>query len=134
MSDPKRTRSRRSERGATTLSGVVSIGVLLLAFVLVAQFAAWIYGSGALRAAAQDGARQAAPLDAPAGACEAAFEQVRSQLLRGALGDGVDAVRCTIDLDLVSVEVTAQFESWLPVTPDWETTVRAVAVREVEPR
>lgn len=133
VSESVRSRGRDSERGATTLTGIASIGVLLLAFVFVAQFTTWIYGRGALRAAAQDGVRQAAPLDSPAGTCEAAFDRVRSQLLSGFLGDDVDDVRCSVGSDFVSVEVTARFESWLPVAPGWETTVQAVAVREVDP-
>lgn len=133
MSEREPNPTERKQRGAATLSGVLSIGILLVVFVLVAQFSAWIYGRGALRAAAQDGARHAAPLDAPAGTCEAAFERVRSELLRGALGDGVGEVRCTIGPDVVLVEVSARFESWLPITPGWNTTVRAIAVREAEP-
>lgn len=122
-----------SERGALTVPAVASLGILLLCFVIVCQFVVWIYAKGALQASAQAAVRGAAPLDAPAGSCEQAFHLVRTELLGGELGDRVGPVRCDVGEVFVTLEVEASFSSWLPVTPDWETTVSAVAVREVEP-
>lgn len=129
----ERVRGHDRERGAFTLPAVASIGVLLLCFVIVAQFAVWIYAKGALRAAAQAAARSAAPIDAPPGSCEDAFERSRQQLLGGQIGTGVGSVRCVIGDTFVTVDVDASFAGWLPITADWDTTVTAVAVRELEP-
>ncbi len=107
---------------------------MLLCFVVVAQLATWQYAHGALRAAVQSAARQSAVFDAPAGACERAFEATRSQLLGGEIGRGVGAVRCGAEPDVVTVSVDASFESWLPIIAGWDTTVSAVAVREVDPQ
>lgn len=132
MSDRRRER-RPSERGAFTLPAVASLAILVLVFVVVTQFAVWIYAKGALRSAVQTAARTASPIDAPAGSCELAFEHTRAQLLGGELGRGIRPVRCELGAELVTVEVVAHFDSWLPVTPGWDTTVVAVAVREREP-
>ncbi|MEZ5230252.1 MAG: hypothetical protein R2710_27385 [Acidimicrobiales bacterium] len=126
-------RARADEHGTIALPAVISIAILLLAFVLATQFAVWLYAKGALRSAVQSAARAAAPLDAPVEACGRAFELARSSLLDGDVGAGVGGVRCDRGPTLVTVEVDAHFDAWLPITPGWHTTVRAVAVREVEP-
>ncbi len=124
---------RGGERGSFTIPAVSGIGILLLCFVIVCQFAVWIYARGALQAAAQAAVRSAAPLDSSAGSCEQAFELARSQLLGGDLGRNVGGVHCELGDVFVTLDVDATFASWLPVTPDWQTTVSAIAVREVEP-
>jgi hypothetical protein len=102
----------------------------LLFFTLLAQFAVWQYGRGAVRAAAQEAARAAAPLGAPPDACARRFDQVRSGLLGGRLGDGVGPVRCQVTGSVVEVTAEVTFERWLPISPDWSFTVTAVAVKE----
>ncbi len=124
---------RRDEQGSTTLPAVAGIGILLVAFVLVAQFALWLYARGALRASVQAGARAASVLDAAPGSCEQAFERVRVQLLGGSLGAGVGRARCVVGPELVVVEVDARFDPLLAITPGWDTTVRTVVVRERGP-
>ena len=124
---------RTAERGVFTLPAVAGIGVLLLRFVMVGQFAVWIYAKGVLRSAVQSAAREGAPIEAPPGSCDHAFELARRQLLGGELGRGVGDVRCHEGERIITVEVDAHFSSWLPFTPDWDTSVSAVAVREVAP-
>jgi hypothetical protein len=109
---------------------LVAFGGALVFFTLLAQFAVWQYGRGAVRAAAQEAARAAAPLEAPPDACTRRFDQVRSGLLGGALGDGVGPVRCEVTDGLVQVRADVTFERWLPISPDWSFTVTAVAVKE----
>lgn len=127
-------RGRSTQRGSLTLPAIASIGILLVIFVVVFQFTLWIYGHGALRLAVQEAARATAPLDADADDCRRHFDHVRSQLLGGALGDGVSPVRCTVNAERVQVEVTAHFESWFLFMPGWDAEVAAIAVKEVEPR
>lgn len=117
-----------------TVPAVAAIGVLLFSFVMVAQFATWIYAGGALRASVQAAARAAAPIDADFGSCAAAFTRTRDQLLGGEVGRSVGPVSCEASDTTVTATVDARFESWFPVMPGWETTVTAVAVREVDPR
>lgn len=121
-----------AERGSTVVATVLAFGFGLLVFTLLAQFVVWQYGRGAVRAAAQEAARAAAPLDAAPGACAERFEQVRSGLLAGTIGDGVGTARCTSTGGLVTVTVDVRFQRWLPISPDWAFTVTAVAVEEVE--
>ena len=109
---------------------LLAFGVALLFFTLLAQFAVWQYGRGAVRAAAQEAARAAAPLGAPPDTCGRRFEQVRTGLLGGRLGEGVGPVRCDTEGELVSVSVDVTFQRWLPISPDWSFTVRAVAIKE----
>ncbi len=122
-----------SERGSLTVPAVFGVGVLLFVFVVVAQFVAWQYTRGAVRAAAQEAARAAAPLEAPVGVCADRFVAVRDQVLGGSLGSGVGAPRCLVGPDRVVVEVDVRFEAWLPLLADSSATLVVVAVREVEP-
>ena len=112
------------------MSTLAAFGVALVFLTLLAQFSVWQYGRGAVRSAAQEAARAAAPLGADAGNCRARFDQVRSGLLGGRLGDGVGPVRCDDRGPWVEVGVDVVFSRWLPVSPDWSFTVTAVAVKE----
>ena len=109
---------------------LAAFGVALVFFTLLAQFAVWQYGRGAVRAAAQEAARAAAPLGAGPEACSARFDQVRRGLLGGGLGDGVGPVRCSVGGPVVEVSVDVAFRRWLPISPDWSFTVTAVVVKE----
>ncbi len=124
---------RSGERGSGALTAVAAMGMFLMILTLFVQFAVWQYGRGVLRSAALEAARAQAGLDAPAGSCEQRFEEVRSELLGGDLGEQVSAVRCDVSAERVVVSVDADFKAWLPISPDWSFTVEAVAVREVEP-
>lgn len=112
------------------VSTLAAFGVALVFLTLLAQFSVWQYGRGAVRSAAQEAARAAAPLGAGPEACRARFDQVRSGLLGGRLGDGVGPVRCSDRGAWVEVSAEVTFSRWLPVSPDWSFTVTAVAVKE----
>lgn len=112
------------------IATLFAFGIALLFFTLLAQFAVWQYGRGAVRSAAEEAARAAAPLAADPGACTRRFEEVRTGLLGGRLGDGVGAPRCRLVGDLVEVSADVRFERWLPISPDWSFTVTAVALKE----
>lgn len=121
------------ERGSAAITALVSMGMFLIMLTLFTQFAVWQYGRGVLRSAALEAARSEAVLDAGEGACTRRFDQVRQDLLGGKMGEEVGQVTCTLLDDRVVVSVDARFERWLPISPDWEFTVTAVATREVEP-
>ncbi len=112
------------------LPGVVGIAMLFVAFVLIAQFAVWQYGRGAVQAAANDAVRAAAAYQAQPGTCEAAFQAARADLLGGSIGDGVGAPQCLVGPEFAEAIVPVTFERWLPLSPDWTFEVRAVAARE----
>jgi hypothetical protein len=112
---------------------LASAGALLVFFVLFTQFLVWHYGRAVLRSAVFEAARAQAPLGAPNGSCEQRFLEVRSGLLAGSLGDGVGSITCVVSDGLVLASVDVRFERWLPISPDWEFTVEAVAIREKAP-
>jgi hypothetical protein len=124
---------RDAERGSATITTLVAFGLFLTFFTLFAQFAVWQYGRGAVRSAALEAARAAAPMEAVPGACERRFDDVTNGLLGGPLGDQVSPPVCDVGTDLVVVSADVRFEPWLPISPEWSFTVTATAVREVEP-
>lgn len=107
--------------------------MFLVFFTLFTQFAVWQYGRGAVRSAALEAARAAAPLEALPGACQRRFESVTSGLLGGPLGDQVSPPRCDIGTDVVEVSADVRFDPWLPISPGWSFTVTATAARESVP-
>lgn len=125
--------ARRSERGSATITTLVAFGLFLTFFVTFAQYSVWLYGRGTVRSAALEAARAASPLEALPGACERRFDDVRSGLLGGTLGDQVGSARCVIGPEVVVVTANVDFEPWLPVSPGWSFTVTATSVRETEP-
>ncbi len=104
--------------------------MLFFAFVLITQFAVWQYGRGAVQSAANEAARSAAGFGSDPGECFRVFNAARNDLLGGSLGAGVGSPRCTVGAEFVEVVVPVRFERWLPVSPDWEFEVRAVAAIE----
>lgn len=124
----------RDERGAVVLSGIAAIAVMFVAFVLIAQFAVWQYGRGAVQAAADDAAQAASAYRADPARCVAVFELARADVLGGSLGQGVGSPSCTSDGEFVEVVVPVTFRRWLPLSFDWSFEVRAVAAVERLPQ
>jgi hypothetical protein len=122
------------QRGAVVLSGILAIGVMFVAFVLIAQFAVWQYGEGAVRAAAGDAVRASAAHGADASACAEVFDRARASVLGGSLGDGVGEPRCARGPEFTTLVVPVTFTRWVPFSPDWSFEVRAVAATERLPR
>jgi hypothetical protein len=119
-----------AERGSTVAASVAAFGIALYVFTLLAQFAVWQYGRGAVRSAAQEAARAGALLGADAADCRQRFDEVRRGLLGGAMGEGVGPVACRFEDGAVVVRVEVRFTRWVPVSPDWSFQVTAVAVSE----
>lgn len=131
--DHSASEGRGLERGSATITTLVAFGLFLTFFVTFAQYSVWLYGRGTVRSAALEAARAASPLEALPGSCERRFDDVRSGLLGGSLGEQVGAARCDIGVELVVVTADVDFEPWLPVSPGWSFTVTATSVRETEP-
>lgn len=124
---------RTAERGSATITTLVAFGLFLTFFVTFAQFSVWLYARGTVRSASLEAARAASPLEALPGSCERRFDDVRSGLLGGTLGEQVGSPRCEIGPELVVVSTDVDFEPWLPMSPGWSFTVTATSVRETEP-
>ena len=118
------------ERGSVALAGIAAIAIMFLAFVLIAQFAVWQYGRGAVQSAANEAARASASFGADAGDCYRTFDDARGDLLGGSLGDGVGAPQCTTGGEYSEVVVPVTFKRWVPFSPDWSFEVRAISATE----
>jgi hypothetical protein len=104
--------------------------MMFFAFVLITQFAVWQYGRAAVQSAANEAARSAGAYGADSGICGRVFNAARSDLLGGSIGDGVGTPRCTVGGEFVEVVVPVTFGGWLPISPDWNLEVRAIAAIE----
>jgi hypothetical protein len=122
------------QRGAVILSGILAISVMFVAFVLIAQFAVWQYGEGAVRAAANDAVRASAAHGSDDSACGVVFDRARMAVLGGSLGSGVGEPRCSRGPEFTELVVPVTFSRWVPFSPDWSFEVRAVAVTERLPQ
>lgn len=127
------SKSTSGQRGSSVVPSLVAMGMILVMLTLFTQFAVWQYGRGVLRSAALEAARTEAVFEPTPGACSERFEQVRRDLLGGQMSEGVGEARCEVFEDRVVVTVDAHFEKWLPISPDWNFSVTAIATREVEP-
>jgi hypothetical protein len=102
-----------------------------MVFLAFANLVAVQYGRGAIRSALDQGARAGA-LTGSSDACEAAAHDVVNQLLGGRMGDSVDVV-CRQDNGLMTATAGARFESWTPMTADFDVSISAQAVMEPIP-
>ncbi len=118
------------ERGSVALAGIAAISMMFIAFVLIAQFAVWQYGRGAVQSAANEAARASASFGADAGDCFRTFDDARDDLLGGSLGAGVGAPQCTTGGEFSEVIVPVTFKRWVPFSPDWSFQVRAISATE----
>ncbi len=121
---------RPGERGSVALAGIAAISMMFIAFVLIAQFAVWQYGRGAVQSAANEAARASASFGADAGDCFRTFEDARGDLLGGSLGAGVGTPQCTTGGEFAEVIVPVTFKRWVPFSPDWSFQVRAISATE----
>lgn len=124
-------RRGRDERGATTASTVLAMGLALLLFVNLSQWIVWQYGRGSVRASLDEAARAGAGTVGGVEACEAKAGDVLGDLLGGSMGDGV-TIACRATGTSMVAEATVSFRAWLPPTPDWTFVVSATA--PLEPR
>jgi hypothetical protein len=128
-------RSPADERGMTTAQYVAGTAFSLLAFVLMANFIAFLYARGVVRAAVDEGARAGGRLAATEAECQARASDVLDDLLGGALGEEVRVTcREDRDRDVMSARADVVLRGWLPgVMPDWYFTLEAQSVKEGAP-
>jgi hypothetical protein len=124
---------RRDDRGAATAAVVLGVGLLMVAFVTLANLVVYQYGEGAVRAAAEQAARAGSRASASEAVCELRARETLDAVLGGSLGDAT-TVDCTEDSDgVVHATVTGTFEGWLETVPDWTVEVSATATKEQAP-
>lgn len=131
-SDTPGARRTRGQTGQVVPAYLVAVGVALVFFVLLVQFAVWQYGRGAVRAALGEAARVGAPAGAGVAECEDRAATVLADLLGGPLGREV-AVTCTETPTRVVASADVVFRSWLQPSPDWSFRVAASARKESLP-
>ncbi len=131
LSDPVEGRAA-GEAGSTAPAYVFAVGLSLIFFVLLVQFAVWQYGRGVVRSALDEGARLGAPAEAGPADCEERARAVVSDLMGGAMGNEV-SIRCTETATQVLAEATVTFRAWLRPSPDWSFKVAASARKESLP-
>lgn len=124
---------RKGECAFVTVQFVAVVAFTLVLFVMVANVLVWSYGRGVVRAALDEGARAGARGADPVQECQARARAVLSDLLGGAMGAQVEAVRCVEAGDRVVAATTARFEGWLPLVPGWTVHAQALATRELPP-
>ena len=103
----------------------------LILFLALANLVVVQYGRGAIRSALDQGARAGA-IARSEQVCEATAEDVLAQLLGGRMGDTV-SLGCASQGELMSASATAVFESWTPMTGDFEVRVSGESALEPAP-
>lgn len=134
MYDPSdaRSRPRKGDRGAATIGVLLGLGLLMLAFIALANFVVFQYGRGALRTAVEQGVRSGSRASADLGDCEQRGNEAIDAVLGGSMGDDAE-LSCSQSGDVVTATATATFEGWIDIVPDWDVTVSASAQKEQEP-
>lgn len=127
--DRARARRARGEAASTVPAYLFAIGLALVFFVLLVQFAVWQYGRGVVRSALDEGARAGSPAEKGPAHCEARVAAALADLLGGAMGDEV-RVRCADDGARMVAEADVTFRAWLPPSPDWSFRLAAAARKE----
>ena len=118
------------ERGLVTIQYVFAVGISFVLLVLVANLLVDLYARAAVRDALEEGTRAAVPIDSAPSACADRARVVLHGLLKGPIGRDI-RVRCDAAFGVVSATAEVRLHSWLPgLAPDWNFTVRAVAVRD----
>jgi hypothetical protein len=109
--------------------------ISLVVLVLIANLIVFEYGHGVVRAAVDQGVRQGSRTTTPVASCEAAAQQVITDLLGGrdgSMGAGV-GITCTQAGGRLDARATGRFRAWLKPVPDWSFTATATAVVEPHP-
>ena len=111
---------------------VVAVGMSLVVFVMLANVLVDRYERGAIVAAADEGARAGATIDAGTAECEQRARQVVDALL-GPRDAGTALLRCRLVGGSMRATVEARLASWFPLVPDWNVAVTGSAPKERAP-
>ncbi len=111
---------------------VVVAGLLTFALVAFVNLAAYHYGRGALRAAADQAARAGSRASASAATCQQRGREALDSLLGGSLGQDA-TLTCADDGEHVRATATGRFRGWVEAVPDRTFTVTATVRKEQGP-
>ncbi len=111
---------------------VVAVGMSLVVFVMMANLLVDRYERGAIVAAADEGARAGASVDADAAECERRAHEVIDALL-GPRDARAAVLRCRVVGGSMRATVEARLTSWFPLVPDWDVSVTGSAPKEHAP-
>lgn len=125
--DSESAARRLGESGVSSVQFVLASSLALVLFLLMANLVVVQYGRGAIRSALEQGAR--AGTVAGIGACQRTAESVVQDLLGGRMSDGL-TISCVADGSDFVASSRAVFESWIPLTPDFEVSLTSRAVGE----
>lgn len=106
---------------------MLASALALILFVALANLIVVQYGKGAVRSALEQGAR--AGTTAGVVACENTADGVIDTLLGGKMSDGL-VLECVQSGSAIVASATVEFESWTPLTPDFEFTLTSRGVAE----
>lgn len=106
---------------------VLASALGLVLFVALANLVVVQYGKGAVRSALEQGAR--AGTTAGEAACEGTAGEVIEDLLGGAMSDGL-VLECSPSGSSMVATASVAFESWTPLTPDFEFTLTSRGLTE----
>jgi hypothetical protein len=129
--DQRRAHRRLTEGGVTSVQFLLAAALALSLFLVFANLVVVQYGRGALRSALEQGVRAGA-LAASTAACEVKTREVLDELLGGRMSDGLSLV-CGMAGGRVNAEAAVSFESWTPLWPDFDISMRAESALGLAP-
>ncbi len=112
-----------------SISYVLAASFAMIFFAILANFVVIQYGSGAVRAALDEGVRNGAKADAGVAVCLATIDDILASVLGGPYGDEVSAT-CQDNGDVMVASAQATFRGFAPLVPDLTIDFEAVAARE----
>jgi len=112
-----------------SISYVLAASFAMIFFAILANFVVIQYGSGAVRAALDEGVRDGARADAGVAVCQATIDDILSSVLGGPYGDDVSTT-CQDNGDVMIASAQATFRGFAPLVPDLTIDFEAVAARE----
>jgi hypothetical protein len=118
---------RLDESGVSSVQFVLASTLALVLFLALANLVVVQYGRGAVRSALEQGAR-AGTVAGPS-ACQRTAEMVVEDLLGGRMSDGL-AISCVVNGMEVVASSRGSFQSWTPLTPDFDVSMTSSAVLE----
>ena len=117
-----------ADRGVTSIQFLLASALGLLLFVGLINLVVVQYGRGALQSAVEQGVR-AGTLTGDPGDCESRINSVVSQLLAGRMSDDLVA-RCSSTDGLIYASASATFDSWTPLSGDFQVELTSQALIE----
>lgn len=112
-----------------SISYVLAASFAMIFFAILANFIVIQYGSGAVRAALDEGVRNGARADSGVAVCQATIDEILGSILGGAYGDEVSTT-CRDTGDVMVATAQATFRGFAPLVPDLTIDFEAVAARE----